>query len=89
MRRGGGLRHRQGRGLAAGGIGACEVYSDLDELLADPDIDAVEVLTPTHLHYDHVLQPLEAGSTSRVRSPGTNRVEQALGRWVPPPTLPA
>ena len=39
--------------------GSPTVYTDLDRMLEDPDIDAVEILTPTHLHYDHVLAALE------------------------------
>jgi len=41
--------------------GVPKVYTDMDAMLGDPDIDAVEVLTPTHLHHRHVLDALEAG----------------------------
>ncbi|HLH27440.1 MAG TPA: Gfo/Idh/MocA family oxidoreductase, partial [Acidimicrobiales bacterium] len=34
---------------AAAEWGGARVYTELDDLLADPSVDAVEVLTPTHL----------------------------------------
>ncbi len=58
------------------------VYSDVDELLADDDIDAVEILTPTHMHYAHVGAALRAGKHVSVQKPITNTVDEAfeLGR---------
>ena len=53
-------------------------YSDIDELLADDDIDAVEILTPTHLHYAHVKAALAAGKHVSVQKPITNTVDEAL-----------
>ena len=35
--------------------------SGLDELLEDPEIDVVNVLTPNHLHYEAVIRCAEAG----------------------------
>jgi len=58
--------------------GVPRVYSDMDELLADDDIDAVEILTPTHLHYDHVGAALRAGKHVSVQKPITNSVDEAL-----------
>jgi len=54
------------------------VYTDMDALLADGDIDAVEILTPTHLHYAHVRAALEAGKHVSVQKPITNSVDEAL-----------
>jgi predicted dehydrogenase len=53
-------------------------YDDLDRCLADPDIDAVEILTPTHLHHRHVLDALSAGKHVSVQKPVANTVGQAL-----------
>ena len=53
-------------------------YTDVDDLLADEDVDAVEVLTPTHLHHAHVLAALEAGKHVSVQKPITNTVTEAL-----------
>ncbi|CAN5746749.1 Gfo/Idh/MocA family oxidoreductase [soil metagenome] len=36
------------------------VYDNLDELLADPEIDVVHVASPNHVHYDQVKQVLGA-----------------------------
>jgi predicted dehydrogenase len=62
---------------AAAAWGATGVFTDLEELLADPDIDAVEILTPTHLHYDHVLAAVRAGKHVSCQKPLANRVDQA------------
>lgn len=51
------------------------VYTDLDQLLDDPEIDAVEVLTPTHLHRDHVIAALEAGKHVSCQKPVANSVD--------------
>ena len=58
--------------------GAESYYADLADLLADDSIDAVEVLTPTHLHHDHVIAALEAGKHVSVQKPVANSVEDAL-----------
>ncbi len=53
------------------------VYGDLEDLLADERVDAVEILTPTHLHYDHVLAALRAGKHVSCQKPLTNTVAEA------------
>jgi predicted dehydrogenase len=60
---------------AAWGVGAS--YTSLDEMLADPDIDAVEILTPTHLHRDHVLAAVAAGKHVSCQKPIANSVADA------------
>jgi predicted dehydrogenase len=62
---------------AASRWGVPKIYTDVDEFLSDPDIDAVEVLTPTHLHHAHVLSALEAGKHVSVQKPAANTVEDA------------
>ena len=42
-----------------------------------PDIDAVEILTPTHLHHDHVLAALAAGKHVSCQKPLANSVTEA------------
>jgi predicted dehydrogenase len=58
--------------------GVPRVYTELDKLLADDEIDAVEVLTPTHLHHAHVSAALSAGKHVSVQKPITNTVDEAL-----------
>src|SRR5438105_3349949 len=42
-------------------LGKIQRFDDLDELLADPDIDLVDICTPTHLHPPMVMAALKAG----------------------------
>jgi predicted dehydrogenase len=42
-------------------LGGVAVYANLDDLLADPDIDLVDVTLPTSLHADVAIRALEAG----------------------------
>jgi predicted dehydrogenase len=63
---------------AAARWGAPKVYTDVDQLLGDPDIDAVEILTPTHLHHRHVLDALSAGKHVSVQKPVANSVDDAV-----------
>jgi len=58
--------------------GAESSYTDLSDMLADDSVDAVEVLTPTHMHHDHVIAALEAGKHVSVQKPVANSVEDAL-----------
>jgi predicted dehydrogenase len=50
-------------------------YADLDAMLRDDSLDAVEVLTPTHLHHDHVIAALEAGKHVSVQKPVANTID--------------
>ncbi len=65
-------------GEAAERWGVPRVYTDPEALLADADIDAVEILTPTHLHHAHVSAALAAGKHVSVQKPITNSVDEAL-----------
>ncbi len=40
--------------------GIKQVYTDIDEFLNDSSIDAVEILTPTHMHKNHVAAAASA-----------------------------
>jgi predicted dehydrogenase len=50
------------------------VYGDLDALLADDEVDAVEILSPTHLHRDHVVAAARAGKHISCQKPMANTV---------------
>jgi len=58
--------------------GAPKVYTDPELLFADADIDALEVLTPTHTHHPLVLAALSAGKHVSVQKPVANSVDDAL-----------
>jgi predicted dehydrogenase len=62
---------------AAAEWGGGRAYTALEELLADPAVDAVEILTPTHLHKDHVLAAVSAGKHVSCQKPIANSVDDA------------
>ena len=62
------------------------IYTDYQEVLADPNVDAVELLTPTHLHADQIIAGLEAGKhvscqkPIAVSIPEADRIGEAVAR---------
>jgi len=50
------------------------VHTSLDALLADDEVDAVEILTPTFMHKDHVIAAARAGKHISVQKPMANTV---------------
>jgi len=59
------------------GVPEERVVADYHDLLAMPDIDAVEVLLPHHLHHPIALEALAAGKHVSVEKPMTGTIEQA------------
>jgi predicted dehydrogenase len=53
-----------------------KVYDQLDDLLADDEIDAVEILTPTNLHHAHVLAAARAGKHVSCQKPIGNSIAE-------------
>jgi predicted dehydrogenase len=53
------------------------VYTRLEDLLDDDDVDAVEILSPTHLHKDHVVAAAHAGKHVSCQKPMANSVAEA------------
>jgi predicted dehydrogenase len=47
----------------------CRAYASLDEMLADPAIHVVNILTPNHLHTEAVVQAARAGKHILVEKP--------------------
>ena len=62
---------------AAASWGASRVFTAVEDLLDDPEIDAVEILTPTHLHHAHVLAAVAAGKHVSCQKPLSNTVEES------------
>lgn len=54
--------------------GAARVYERVDDLLADDAVDAVEILSPTHLHREHVIAAARAGKHISCQKPMANSV---------------
>lgn len=50
-------------------FGAERAYDQIDALLADPDVDAVYIATPVHLHAEHTLAAARAGKHVLVEKP--------------------
>lgn len=59
------------------GTGEPPRYSSLDRLLADDQVEAVHIATPTPMHCDHILQVLRAGRHVVVEKPVTATLQEA------------
>lgn len=57
--------------------GAARYYTDFERLLADREIEAVEILTPTMLHPEMAIKALEAGKHVAVQKPMANTLADA------------
>lgn len=63
--------------LGPGSADGLRVYRSFDQLLADDRVEAVHVATPTPLHFEHVLQALQAGRNVIVEKPVTANLRSA------------
>jgi predicted dehydrogenase len=54
-----------------------KAYTDYKELLADPDVDIVEILTPHHCHCGMVVAAAAAGKNVSVQKPMCNTLREA------------
>lgn len=63
---------------AAEQYGATKVYTDYNELLADPEIDAVSICTWNNTHAEISIAALNAGKHVLVEKPLCRTVEEAL-----------
>jgi predicted dehydrogenase len=67
----------EGRARArAAAWNAPKVYTDPERLLRDPDVDAVEILTPHHLHAPQAIAALEAAKDVSLQKPPTQTLEE-------------
>lgn len=62
----------------ADGVGGVPITASLDEVLADPDVDAIAIATPARTHHPIVMAALEAGKHVMVEKPLAD--DRARGR---------
>ena len=55
---------------------AKRAYSDIDDLLADDELNAIYIATPPYLHYEHTLRVAEAGKHILCEKPMAMTVEE-------------
>ena len=58
-------------------FGVKKAYGSYDELLRDPEVEAVYIATPNNLHYENARDCLEAGKHVLCEKPFTTSAEQA------------
>ena len=59
------------------GVGSERIFTDYQKLLANPDIDLVELLVPHHLHADMTVAACRAGKHVSVQKPMALNVSEA------------
>ncbi len=57
--------------------GARNYYTEFDEMLRNPDIDAIEIVTPNYLHGRQALAVLKAGKHVSIERPIATTIEEA------------
>jgi scyllo-inositol 2-dehydrogenase (NAD+) len=68
---------REAAAQARAEFGAAKAYSDFHDLIADPLVDAVVVMTPTKLHKDAVVAAARAGKPIFCEKPLSLSLEEA------------
>ena len=54
----------------------CQTYDTVEDLLADPEIDAVFILTNMETHCDYTIKAAEAGKHILVEKPAASSIEE-------------
>jgi len=60
----------------AQGHGASVYYDSVEDILSDPEVDAVYIATPVYLHHDHVIQAAEHGKHVLCEKPMAMSVDE-------------
>jgi predicted dehydrogenase len=68
--------HREAAQKASERFGLAGIQ-EIDDMLANPDIDLVYIATPPFLHYEHSMRALKAGKNVIVEKPFALTLEQA------------
>lgn len=69
--------YKQSVKRAAEGAPKAKAYATAEELLADPDVKAVVIATPTHQHKDLALAAMKAGKHVYLEAPIAHTIEDA------------
>ncbi|MBM3275081.1 MAG: Gfo/Idh/MocA family oxidoreductase [Candidatus Sericytochromatia bacterium] len=56
--------------------GVQKTYDSFEKMLADPDVDAIDIITPHHLHKDMAIAALEAGKHVSLQKPMANSIAE-------------
>ncbi|MBQ7063994.1 MAG: Gfo/Idh/MocA family oxidoreductase [Firmicutes bacterium] len=62
-------------------FGVTRAYGSYEEMMQDPDVDAVYIGTPNHLHYENAKMCLEAGKHVLLEKPMTTDAVQAVNLY--------
>ena len=62
----------------ANGVGGVPVWTRLDDVLADPDVDAIAIATPARTHHPITLAALDAGKHVMVEKPLADTIARIL-----------
>ncbi|MDA1190028.1 MAG: Gfo/Idh/MocA family oxidoreductase, partial [Chloroflexi bacterium] len=54
-----------------------KIYTKYEDVLNDPNVDALELLTPTHMHMQQSIDALEAGKHVSCQKPISKNIEEA------------
>ena len=66
----------------ANGVGGVPVWTRLDDVLADPDVDAIAIATPARTHHPITLAALDAGKHVMVEKPLADTIARGVrARW--------